>query len=608
MTTPARRPARIRIERIWPELDCGRYPVKRAVGDPAEVWATIVRDGHEVLGAALRYRPPGARRWREAPMRPFPLDPDRWHGSFTPDALGRWQFGVVAWVDRVASWKHELERKVAAGQSDLASELSEGAALLGVPALTVEEGLAAKAGDRSEQTVSDGALEITADSERATFGSWYELFPRSWGGFAGVEKLLPEFAKLGFDVALSAARAPDRAHAPQGPQQRPHRAPLRPGQPVGDRQRGRRAHRAAPRPRGRGGVREPDRARVRARHRDRARLRAQLLARPPLAARASGLVPPPPGRHAQVRREPAQALPGHLQPELRQRGLAGALGGAARRHPALGRPRRHRVPGRQPAHEADRILGVADRGCPEAAPGDGLPRRGVHAPRAHGDAREGRLQPVLHLLHVAQHEGRARRVHDPAHALRAAAVLPPELLRQHARHPARLPRPGRSPGVRGEARAGGHALALLRHLLGLRALRERAAHRGQRGVPRLREVRDQEAEARRAAAPADRPPQRGTARQPGAPAHRQPHVPRDRERASHRVHQAHWRQRGDRVREPGSGRGARGRRHDPAELGLPAAFDVTDLLGDGAFTWRAGRNYVRLEPGLQQAHLLHVEL
>ena len=46
----------------------------------------------------------------------------------------------------------------------------------------------------------------------------------------------------------------------------------------------------------------------------------------------------------------------------------------------------------------------------------------------------------------------------------------------------------------------------------------------------------------------------------------------------------------------------------PPELGLPAAFDVTDLLGDGAFTWRAGRNYVRLEPGLQQAHLLHVEL
>ena len=46
----------------------------------------------------------------------------------------------------------------------------------------------------------------------------------------------------------------------------------------------------------------------------------------------------------------------------------------------------------------------------------------------------------------------------------------------------------------------------------------------------------------------------------------------------------------------------------PPELGLPAAFDVTDLLGEAAFTWRIGRNYVRLEPGLQQAHVLHVEL
>jgi starch synthase (maltosyl-transferring) len=197
---PAQRPSRIRIERIWPQLDCGRYPVKRTIGDRVDVWATFVRDGHDVLGGAVRYRPPGARRWRETPMAAIPEDLDRWHGSFAVDTLGRWQFSVVAWVDRVASWRHELERKVAAGQSDLTSELSEGAALLGVAALTLEEGLAAEAGDRSEPTPAEETLTITVDSELATFGSWYELFPRSWGGFAGVEKLLPEFAKLGFDV------------------------------------------------------------------------------------------------------------------------------------------------------------------------------------------------------------------------------------------------------------------------------------------------------------------------------------------------------------------------------------------------------------------------
>jgi starch synthase (maltosyl-transferring) len=200
MTTPARRPERIRIERIWPQIDGGRYPAKRPLGAVVDVWATLVRDGHEVLGGALRYRRAGARRWREVPMTALREDPDRWHGSFAVDALGRWQFGVVAWVDRVASWQHELERKVAGGQSDLASELSEGAELLGVPALTVEEGLAAAFGDRSELTVAEQTLELVVDAERASHSAWYELFPRSWGGFAGVEKQLPELAELGFDV------------------------------------------------------------------------------------------------------------------------------------------------------------------------------------------------------------------------------------------------------------------------------------------------------------------------------------------------------------------------------------------------------------------------
>ena len=197
---PESRPSRIRIERIWPQIDGGRYPVKRTLGERVDVWATLLRDGHEVLGGALRYRPSGARTWRETPLSAIPEDLDRWHGSFTVDKLGRWEFGVVAWVDRVASWQHELERKVAAEQSDLTSELSEGAALLGVAELSVKEGLAAKPGERSEQTLADETLTIQVDPERAAFGSWYELFPRSWGGFAGVEKLLPKFAELGFDV------------------------------------------------------------------------------------------------------------------------------------------------------------------------------------------------------------------------------------------------------------------------------------------------------------------------------------------------------------------------------------------------------------------------
>ena len=64
----------------------------------------------------------------------------------------------------------------------------------------VEEGLAAAFGDRSELTVAEQTLEIIVDAERASFGAWYELFPRSWGGFMGVERVLPQLAELGFDV------------------------------------------------------------------------------------------------------------------------------------------------------------------------------------------------------------------------------------------------------------------------------------------------------------------------------------------------------------------------------------------------------------------------
>jgi starch synthase (maltosyl-transferring) len=190
-------PARIQIENVWPMLDCGRYAVKRTLGRRVAVWADIFRDGHEILRAAVKYRPVGSRAWLQTPMEHH--EADRWRGVFEPTALGRWQFVIEAYVDRAASWRNELERKVEAGQDDLASELLEGAALLGVPSLTVEQGLADVTKDRSEVTRGP-VLEVDVDRERASFGAWYELFPRSWGGFKGVEKVLPDLADLGFDV------------------------------------------------------------------------------------------------------------------------------------------------------------------------------------------------------------------------------------------------------------------------------------------------------------------------------------------------------------------------------------------------------------------------
>jgi len=196
---PKRRPGRIQIQGVSPSIDGGRWPVKRTLGEPLEVSATIFADGHDVLEAALLHRGPEARRWTETRMEH--LGNDRFTASIEPETLGRWQYSIAAWIDRFASWHHELERKVESGQADLAGELAEGAALLGVSALTLDEALEAEPPLlREAETRLDEPLELIVDRERARFGVWYELFPRSFGGFAGVGRALPELAELGFDV------------------------------------------------------------------------------------------------------------------------------------------------------------------------------------------------------------------------------------------------------------------------------------------------------------------------------------------------------------------------------------------------------------------------
>ena len=280
---PRTKPPRIQIEDVWPQIDCGRYPVKRSVGDEVEVWATIFRDGHELLGAAIRYRAPGSSQWEEIEMRKVEEQPDRLTGSFHVDRCGRWEFTIEAWVDRFESWRDELRRKVEAGQTDLESELQEGAALLKVLELDVATALATTESDRSEPTRLVRSLEVDADRALARFGAWYELFPRSWGGFKGVEKVLPELAGLGFDVVYFPPIHPIGKTNRKGRNNALEAIEGRPGQPMGDRRKGGRPHRR----RSRAGVdrrfRPPGRPRAQARARDRARLRDPVLPRPPLA-------------------------------------------------------------------------------------------------------------------------------------------------------------------------------------------------------------------------------------------------------------------------------------------------------------------------------------
>jgi starch synthase (maltosyl-transferring) len=191
-------PARIQIQDVRPQVDCGRYPAKACLGDAVSVSATIFRDGHETLRAVVRYRCKGGR-WRETPLV-FEGN-DLYRGEVVPDELGPWELRVQAWVDPFASWLDEHDRKVGAGQQDLAGELSEGRELFG-PGEVEEWRAAAPALDAKtrKESVKSAVVRLDVERERARFGAWYELFPRSWGGFRGVADVLPRLAELGFDI------------------------------------------------------------------------------------------------------------------------------------------------------------------------------------------------------------------------------------------------------------------------------------------------------------------------------------------------------------------------------------------------------------------------
>jgi starch synthase (maltosyl-transferring) len=225
-TTPdPRTPPRIRITNVRPVVDCGRHPAKRTVGDRVDVQATVFRDGHEILGAQVLYRGPGKSKWQAERLEL--LWNDLFLGSFEVDAVGRWEFLVEAWTDHAATWRDELRRKVEAGETDLASELAEGALMLGVTKLTVEEGLASTRNDRSG-TVRSAPLALDVDRPLGRFGAWYELFPRSFGGFKGVEAMLPRLAELGFDVVYFPPIHPIGVSGRKG---RNNTLPARPGDP-----------------------------------------------------------------------------------------------------------------------------------------------------------------------------------------------------------------------------------------------------------------------------------------------------------------------------------------------------------------------------------------
>src|SRR6516164_5714848 len=110
---------RVVIEEVKPQIDSGRHPVCRIVGDDVVVTAAIFADGHDHLAAQLHYRRSTERRWRSTPMTP--VNNDIWTGSFQVDKLGGWRFTILAWVDHFDTWESELRKRLAAQDPALAT-------------------------------------------------------------------------------------------------------------------------------------------------------------------------------------------------------------------------------------------------------------------------------------------------------------------------------------------------------------------------------------------------------------------------------------------------------------------------------------------------------
>jgi starch synthase (maltosyl-transferring) len=227
---------RVVVEGVSPEIEGGRFPIKRVVGEKVVVQADIFGDGHDSVSAFLLYRSGKEYQWHKAPM--IPLVNDRWEASFMVEELGTWHYTVEGRIDHFRTWRKDLAKKFEAGQDleidrligvgliDAAVERagSEDARVLKSWATRIRQAeddprALALAGSEDLAELMDihydpelaafyeHTLQVTVEPTEALFSAWYELFPRSCcagenghGTIRECERLLPEIARMGFDV------------------------------------------------------------------------------------------------------------------------------------------------------------------------------------------------------------------------------------------------------------------------------------------------------------------------------------------------------------------------------------------------------------------------
>ncbi len=224
------------IEHPQPVVDGGRFPAKAIIGDPLRVTADVFTHGHDLVRALVRTRRVGARRWVEVPMRHD--GNDSFSAVVVQEADGPFEIEIAGVVDTLATWVRDARRRLEAGRPDafestfgtsLLEEASDGLEATGhLEAAARVRGLASRAREGvsaellaeiagaeadlalrpiPEESGATLRLKAFASRPKAAFSTWYELFPRSASPEAGrpgtlrdVVGRLDYVARLGFDV------------------------------------------------------------------------------------------------------------------------------------------------------------------------------------------------------------------------------------------------------------------------------------------------------------------------------------------------------------------------------------------------------------------------
>src|SRR6185369_5423822 len=78
--------ARVIVEGVKPQIDGGRFPIKRVVGQKVAVEADVFTDGHDAVRAELCWRRADDSAWQRVTMKP--LGNDRFRADYPLDELG----------------------------------------------------------------------------------------------------------------------------------------------------------------------------------------------------------------------------------------------------------------------------------------------------------------------------------------------------------------------------------------------------------------------------------------------------------------------------------------------------------------------------------------